>query len=88
MHPLLGDGKPAEDALALMKERGGKWAAYQNVAMDSANCGHLQFLKYGDGCTYGKPPEIYPSDTDHGMGWRYRLVGSVDLETGDIEPDV
>jgi hypothetical protein len=67
-----------------MRQRGGKWAAYQNAALDSANSGHMQYLMYGEGCTYGKPPERYPADTEHGMGWRYVLVGLIDLETGAI----
>lgn len=81
---LLGDEKPALEALEQMKKLGGTWAAYQNVALDSANCGHLQFLKVGDGCTYAEPPLKYPADTSHGMGWRYLFVGTVDLETGAI----
>lgn len=88
VNKLLGDAEVAAPALQQMKERGGKWAAYQNHAMDSSGLGHLQFLKYGDGCTFEEPPEKYPSDNEHGMGWRYLLVGSVDLESGEIKPEV
>jgi hypothetical protein len=81
---LLGDEKPAPEALEQMKKLGGTWAAYQNVALDSANCGHLQFLKVGEGCTYKEPPDKYPADTSSGVGWRYLFVGMVDLEDGTI----
>jgi hypothetical protein len=66
-----------------MRERGGTWAAYQNQAMDSADFGHLQFLKYGPGCTHESAPFRFP-DTAHGLGWKYRLIGNVDLTTGEI----
>jgi hypothetical protein len=88
VHQLLGDATVHETSLGQMKERGGKWAAYQNVALDSVGLGHLQFLKYGEGCTFTVPPDKYPSDTEHGMGWRYLLVGSVDFESGSIKPEV
>jgi hypothetical protein len=89
-HPLLGDAKAAEEALVQMRERttpGSSWAAFQNVALDSANVGHLQFLKVGPGCTYAEPPEKYPADTTHGMGWRYFFVGFVDLTDGTIHSE-
>ena len=73
-----------EDALQQMRTKGGSWAAYQNQALDSANAGHLQFLAVGQDCTYLDPPEQYPADNVHGMGWRYRFIGYVDLETGEI----
>ena len=74
-----------EEALAQMCERGGSWAAYENQALDSTNAGHLQFLKVGEGCTFKDPPLQYPKDTEHGMGWRYRYIGRVNLETGEVE---
>lgn len=73
-------------SLAQMARRGGSWAAYENKALDSANCGHLQFLRVGEGCTYSTPPEQYPADSSHGMGWRYCYVGMVDLSTGSVTP--
>lgn len=75
------------EALEAMRSRGGAWAAYQNVAMDSSEFGHLQFLKYGTGCTFEVPPERYPADTASGMGWRYLKVGTVDLEAGVLKRD-
>lgn len=73
------------DSLKAMRERGGKWAAYQNVDLSSPNQGHLQFLQYGEGRTYATPPKKMP-DTGAGLGWRYQLVGLVDLEAGTITP--
>jgi hypothetical protein len=75
--------KVEAEQLAQMRERGGTWAAYQNVAMDSSDLGRLQFLKFGPGCTYETRPEKCP-DTAAGLGWKYKLVGTVDLETGEI----
>ena len=60
-----------------------RWAAYQNKAMDSAGLGHLQFLAVGPDNTYKEKPEQYP-DTSFGVGWKYRFIGWVDLDTGDI----
>jgi hypothetical protein len=82
------DTEIAHEALTQMRERGGKWAAYMNMALDSGNAGHLQFLKYGEGCTYAKPPEEYPMDNIHGMGWRYRLIGIVDIDSAQIHESV
>lgn len=60
-----------------------KWAAYQNSAMDSADFGHLQFLKVGTGCTFAEPPERLP-DTPTAINWRYTFIGYVDLDTGKV----
>lgn len=76
-----------ESALHTMRQRsrpGTFWAVYENVAMDSANAGHLQFLQVGAGCTFGEPPPKYPMDNAHGMGWRYCYCGNVDLEAGTV----
>jgi len=61
-----------------------KWAAYQNVAMDSAGFGHLQFLMVGEGCTFTERPEKMP-DTAFDLGWKYKFVGFVDLEAGEVK---
>lgn len=71
-------------ALRQMRSHGGLWAAYENRALDSANAGHVQFLKYGPGATYQDAPDQYPADNEHGAGWRYRLIGYVELSTGMI----
>ncbi len=78
----MNEGRPTKGSLETMKQRGGRWAAYQNKALDSHNAGHMQFLKVGEDCTYKEPPARYPIDNSHGMGWRYLFVGMVDLKTG------
>ena len=77
--------KPTPQALQAMRDRPGTWAAYQNMALDSADLGHLRFLKYGPDCTLKEPPQHY-SDTSLGIGWRYVYVGTVNLETGEVVP--
>jgi hypothetical protein len=57
---ILGDSSIHAEALAQMRERGGKWFAYQNHAMDSVYLGHLQFLRCDPGSTYTKPPARMP----------------------------
>jgi len=37
------------EPLAAMRKLGGTWAAYVNVALDSSNAGHLQYLAFGPG---------------------------------------
>ena len=85
MDRLIGDVKIEPDTLATIRQRGGTWAAYQNVAMDSAGLGHLQFLQYGPERTFKTPPVTMP-DTQAGLGWKYRHVGFVDLVSGEIVP--
>jgi hypothetical protein len=84
---ILGTEKPDATVLAILRERlkpGQAWFAYQNHALDSASLGHLQFLCCGPGCTFETAPERTP-DSHLGIGWRYLLVGKVNLETGEIE---
>ena len=81
---------PSIDAQYLKQIRayGGTWAAYQNVDLSSADIGHIQLIKYGQGCTFERPPEKRP-DTPNGLGWRYAHVGYVDLTAGlivEVEP--
>ena len=71
------------DSLKQMQERRGKWAAYQNAALDSTNIGHMQFLQYGEGRTYKEPPKHMP-DTAFGPGWKYRFVGFVNITAGTV----
>lgn len=86
---LIGDDKAETESLAAMKKfaaamPGTTWYAYQNHDLGHYNVGHLQFLAVGPGCTFKTPPERYP-DTKHGLGWRYVLVGTVDLDAGTIK---
>ena len=85
MSKLLGENAISESALKTMRDRGGDWFCYQNHAMDSAGLGDLQLLQCGEGRTYLKPPARMP-DTAHAIGWKYLLVGKVNLETGEVEP--
>lgn len=84
-YSVLGpDAAPGQEALQAMRTRGGTWAAYQNHALDSADLGHLRFLKIGAGCTFEAPPQRYPDRPDT-IGWRYLYVGMVNFATGQIE---
>lgn len=77
------------DVLAQMREKASpntKWAAYQNIALDSSLRGHVQFLKVGEGCTFTERPEQMP-DTPFDLGWKYRFIGFVDLEAGEIKKE-
>ena len=85
---IISDQKISPEALDLVRERthaGQKWYAYQNVAFDSAGLSDLQFLRVGTDCTFAEPPQKYPFDSQFGMGWRFWLVGEVNLVTGEIE---
>ena len=84
MSKLIGNARPEPESLQQMRERGGRWAAYQNHDMGSAELGHLRFVKVGPGCTLATPPERHP-DTPSVIGWRYLYVGMVNTETGDID---
>lgn len=77
--------KVEESSLATMSERGGSWACYENQAFDSAGAGQRQYLKFGPDCTFKEPPAHAP-DTSCGLGWRYVLIGVVDLKAGEVRP--
>lgn len=86
MITFIGDGAPDPEALTQMRERGGKWCAFQNHDLGHPEVGNLRFLQYGGtGSTFATPPDRYP-DTQHGLGWRYLHCGFVDLATGTIVP--
>ena len=73
------------ESLETMRARGGSWAVYQDQAMDSRAFGHMQFLRFGPGSTFETPPERCP-DTPSGLGWKYVLIGTVNLATGAVDP--
>lgn len=73
----------AEESLATMRRRGGTWAAYVNMALDSERRGHLQFMRVGEGCTFAEPPQRMP-DSSTSINWAYQYAGMVDLQTGTI----
>lgn len=81
--------KVHSETLQQLRKAGGRWAAYENQALDSVDAGRIQFLKYGPGCTHAFAPTHAP-DSDLGLGWKYRHVGYVELVSGNIlekEPD-
>jgi len=63
-----------EETKAILDERGGEWGVYQNLALDSVGAGHMQFMRFGEGCTHIAPPVCMP-DGAWGAGWKYVLVG-------------
>lgn len=81
----MSDIEIEEEALATMRERGGSWFVYQNMALDSSNTGHVLFLKCGPDCTLKDPPPHAP-DGPYGLGWKYRMVGRVELKEGKVVP--
>jgi hypothetical protein len=82
---MLGqERKVGPEALQQMRDRGGRWAAYENHDLGHRDLGHLKFLKVGKGCTFETAPERLP-DTPQEINWRYVLTGYVDLKTGEIE---
>lgn len=83
------DQQISPEALEQMKESpynfdDTKWAAYQNIAMDSAGLGDLRFMAVGPRNTLKEKTKRLP-DTHMGIGWRFQFVGWVDLEDGDIK---
>jgi hypothetical protein len=80
---LVGPNTVHEEALRTIRERGGRWAAYQNVDLGHSQLGHLRYLQYGPLNTFKQPPERYP-DTNEGPGFRYIHSGFVDLKEGII----
>lgn len=70
-----------------VRDRGGhaKWYAYRNDVMDSAAHENYVFLLVGRRCTHEEPPPHLP-DGYYGAGWKYRLVGIVDVENNVLLP--
>jgi hypothetical protein len=64
-----------------------RWAAFQNHALDSINCGYMQFLAIGPDNTFKTPPARMP-DTKISLGWKYLFIGWIDLSTGEIQKEV
>ena len=73
------------EALGQMQARGGKWAAYQNQDLSHPDCGDVRFLQHGEGRTCPEPPPRFPDTPNFGIGWRYSLVGEVNLIDGTVE---
>lgn len=87
MSTQIGNEKASPEALAMMRERAkpnSDWFAYQNHDMCSSTLGDLRFLQCGQGCSYATAPQKLP-DCHLGIGWRFLLVGKVNLETGEVQ---
>lgn len=69
--------------LDTIRNRGGKWAVYENQEIAHPQAGHLQFLAYGLGKSCLFAPERMP-DTATQINWRYRRIGYLDLDTGEV----
>lgn len=80
---FVGSTEIEDESLAQMRERGGRWAVYQNHDLGSSQVGHIQFLQYGPERTHKAPPAHMP-DSASGLGWRYLFVGYVDLPAGRV----
>ena len=61
--------------------RDARWAAYRNLALDSMTLGEFRFLAVGPEATYKEAPPSFPGAD----GWKYRFMGWVNLETGEVE---
>ncbi len=78
---------PDEHTLALMREYGCKFAAYQNTDIKHSRRGELKFVRYGyKNNYYVTPPEVFPSADEDGVH-RYKFIGFVNLEKGTIHKD-
>lgn len=82
MSKLIGESAVPDEVMATIKERGGTWAAYQCMAMDSSRMGEVRYLKYGEGCTFDAPPEKYPGPSV--IDAMTLHVGTVNIDTGEI----
>ena len=49
------------DVVADLRQRGGKWAVYENKELGSPKAGQLVCLRYGEGCTFTIPPDKAPA---------------------------
>ncbi len=91
VEPSLAEATDLIDSktLSILREKQGtgRWAAYVNMNLSSYNGGHAQFLLVGEGSTFKEPPDQYPVDNEHGMGWQYRYCGMVNMTSGLVEED-
>lgn len=88
MTKLIGEPEIEALTLGMMRDQkagNAEWFTYQNHDLGSSQVGHLQFLQCGPNCTYKEAPKKMP-DSHLGIGWRYLLVGKVDLDSGGIVP--
>jgi len=73
------------EALEQMRARScDPWYCYQNADLSSTSLGHMKFLRAGKDSTFKIPPQVSP-DTPQQINWRYRFVGIVNLESGEVD---
>jgi hypothetical protein len=88
-YAFIGDGKIDEEILPRMRDEASAqdvWYAYQNHDLGHFDVGRLAFLVCGPSRTHREPPGCYPDTSSLGFGWRYTLVGRVDLKEGVVVP--
>jgi len=68
------------ETVRTIKERGGTWAIYQNVALDSADAGKIVCLRFGPECTRKEALDPMPDTPQYGPGWKYKLQATVKAE--------
>ena len=77
----------ALDAMRSRARAGDTWHAYRNEDMGHRDLGRLTFLVVGPTRTFQVPPEHAPDSADIGLGWRYRHLGTVALDSGTVVAD-
>lgn len=61
------------------------WAAYENSDLGHSQLGHLKFMAVGSENTFKVAPVRLPDTADGAINWRYIYVGTVNLETGEVD---
>lgn len=79
-----GIADPTDEAIKQMRESPYNfpdtvWYAYQNHDLGHPDIGRTAFLAVGSQNTFKTPPKNYPDSQATGLGWRYVLVGQVDM---------
>jgi hypothetical protein len=73
-------GELTKEALKIMREHGGKWAAYSA----HRTSGSLQFVPFGNGTQYDSPP-VMIIDDEYALSYKLWLVGPVNVEEEFID---
>jgi hypothetical protein len=86
--PPNDQGDTSENALAKMRYHiqaapKSNFVAFQSMDMSSETLGDVVFIRIGEDSTLKVIPPQAP-DGQWGLGWRYKPVGYINLETGKI----